>query len=145
MLISIFLGTLLFTVAHFLPSYKNRILNGNNVPDPCCPGRTWGRVGHSGQHSTALNNFGRVSFLSFQISKIFHFNHYYIFSTVSLLTVLFFNFLIYLLDCLLTSEKWFFQKTVKIKTIIFIIITTKTITIIIFSIIYLFYYRVLFC
>lgn len=46
-------------MAHFLPSYKNRILNGNNVPDPCCPGRTWGRVGHSSPHSTALNNFGR--------------------------------------------------------------------------------------
>ncbi|XP_052701109.1 temptin-like isoform X1 [Crassostrea angulata] len=59
MLISIFLGTLLFTVAHFLPSYKNLILNGNNVPDPCCPRRTWGRVGHSSPNSRDLNNFGR--------------------------------------------------------------------------------------
>lgn len=131
MLISIFLGTLLFTVAHFLPSYKNRILNGNNVPDPCCPGRTWGRVGHSSPHSTALNNFGRVSgffffFLSFQISKIFLKSFTLIiifFKTIFVLTTLYLKFLIYLLDCLLTSEKGFSENS-KNKNYIFIIITT---------------------
>lgn len=61
MLIAVILGVFMFTVTQSHPSYKSRILNGNNVPDPCCPGRKWGRVGHTSPRDTALNNFGRVS------------------------------------------------------------------------------------
>ncbi|XP_022333647.2 temptin-like [Crassostrea virginica] len=59
MLIAVILGVFMFTVTQSHPSYKSRILNGNNVPDPCCPGRKWGRVGHTSPRDTALNNFGR--------------------------------------------------------------------------------------
>ena len=65
MLIAVILGVFMFTVTQSHPSYKSRILNGNNVPDPCCPGRKWGRVGHTSPRDTALNNFGRVSKILF--------------------------------------------------------------------------------
>ncbi|XP_048735141.2 temptin-like [Ostrea edulis] len=58
MLLKAFLGCLLMTVAHFLPQYRNNILNGHSIPDPCCRGRVWARVGHTGPSQSGLNKFG---------------------------------------------------------------------------------------
>ncbi|XP_062617512.1 temptin-like [Saccostrea cucullata] len=59
MFFKLFILCLLVTVAHFHSHYKELILNGDRIPHPCCPGRTWSRVGHTAPSSTALNNFGR--------------------------------------------------------------------------------------
>lgn len=52
------LGCILVSLVHSLPQYRDRILNGHNVPNPCCPGRTWDRVGHASTTGTQLNRFG---------------------------------------------------------------------------------------
>ncbi|XP_061164029.1 temptin-like [Saccostrea echinata] len=59
MILTAVFGFLLVTVANALPQYRDRILNGHAVPNPCCPGSMWGRVGHMSSSSTQLNGFGR--------------------------------------------------------------------------------------
>ncbi|XP_048775812.1 temptin-like [Ostrea edulis] len=60
MVLTAVLGCLLVTVAHAMPQYRDIILNGHNIPNPCCPGRRWDRVGHMTTSGRAmpLNDFG---------------------------------------------------------------------------------------
>ena len=53
---------LLLTAVSSLPSYRDRIPNGNNVPHPCLPGTTWTGVGHLQSAGAGDRNlFGEVS------------------------------------------------------------------------------------
>lgn len=61
------------TVAHFLPQYRNNILNGHSIPDPCCRGRVWARVGHTGPSQSGLNKFGIVSTFTLKSENLVNF------------------------------------------------------------------------
>ena len=71
MLRAAILGCILVSLVHALPQYRDRILNGHNVPNPCCPGRTWDRVGHASPSGTQLNRFGSVSSISFGLPFLY--------------------------------------------------------------------------